>query len=181
MHTKRRVRLRTHWWSITRNLGHAALITFAFVSVHAHAHGDAHGKKPPTKRALQAEQKEFGIAGDRTQASRTIKFEAHDTMRFSPAQIEVKEGETIRFVIRNPDKLMHEMVIGTMKELKQHADLMKKFPDMEHDEAHMVHVAPGKTGEIIWTFNRPGTFHFACLIGGHFEAGMLGKITVAAK
>ena len=46
---------------------------------------------------------------------------------------------------------MHEFVIGTKKELDEHAALMLKFPDMEHDEPYMAHVAPGKTGEIIWT------------------------------
>jgi uncharacterized cupredoxin-like copper-binding protein len=40
-------------------------------------------------------------------------------------------------------------------------------------------VAPGKTGEIVWTFNRAGQFDFACLIAGHYQAGMIGKITVA--
>jgi uncharacterized cupredoxin-like copper-binding protein len=51
---------------------------------------------------------------------------------------------------------------------------------MEHDEPYMVHVAPGKTGEMTWTFNRAGDFEFACLIPGHYEAGMIGKVNVAA-
>jgi uncharacterized cupredoxin-like copper-binding protein len=55
---------------------------------------------------------------------------------------------------------------------------MIKFPTMEHDEPYMAHVAPGKTGEIIWTFNRAGQFEFACLIAGHYQAGMVGKIMV---
>jgi len=42
----------------------------------------------------------------------------------------------------------------------------------------MAHVAPGKTGEIVWTFNRAGEFDFACLIPGHYDAGMVGKIKV---
>lgn len=148
-------------------------------SVVAHQ-GEGHSKKAGNK-VIKAEQKEFGIAGDPKKVSRTIKFEAHDAMRFSPSEIRVKQGETIRFVVENSEKLLHEMVIGTITELKEHSDLMKKFPNMEHEEPHMVHVAPGKTGEIIWTFNRPGTFNFACLIAGHFEAGMVGKIIVAAK
>ena len=48
---------------------------------------------------------------------------------------------------------------------------MVKFPNMEHDEPYMAHVAPGKTGEIVWTFNRAGDFDFACLIAGHYQAG----------
>jgi uncharacterized cupredoxin-like copper-binding protein len=144
----------------------------------AFAHGGKDHSRKAAAKPVPAEQKEFGIAGEPAKVTRTLKFEAHDTMRFSPSEINVKQGETIRFVIENPDKLLHEMVIGTMKELKEHADLMKKFPDMEHDEPNMVHLPPGTTGEIVWTFNRPGTFHFACLIAGHFEAGMIGKISV---
>jgi len=101
-----------------------------------------------------------------------------DEMRFDPSSVKVRRGETLRFVARNQGKVMHEMVIGTMRELDEHAALMKKFPGMEHDEPHMAHVAAGKAGEIVWRFNRPGTFNFACLIAGHMEAGMIGTITV---
>ena len=72
-------------------------------------------------------------------------------------------------MVRNHGKVMHEMVIGTMKELKDHAEMMRKFPDMEHDEPYMAHVAPGKQGEIVWQFTQPGEF-YACLVPGHMEA-----------
>jgi uncharacterized cupredoxin-like copper-binding protein len=52
---------------------------------------------------------------------------------------------------------------------------------MEHDEPHMAHVKPGKSESLVWTFNKPGEFDFACLIAGHFEAGMVGKIKVVGK
>lgn len=151
-----------------------------FTTAIAFAHGDSdHAKKPydPAK----AEQKTFGIAGDPTKATRTVKLSMNDNMRFTPNRVKVKQGETIRFVVANNGKIMHELVIGTMKELKEHAELMKKFPDMEHEEPHMAHVQPGKSEEIVWTFNKPGEFDFACLIAGHFEAGMTGKIQVAGK
>ena len=73
---------------------------------------------------------------------------------------------------------MHELVIGTRQELDEHATLMAKFPGMEHDEPYMAHVAPGKTGALVWNFNRVGEFDFACLIPGHYQAGMVGKINV---
>jgi len=92
----------------------------------------------------------------------------------------VKQGDTVKFVVRNTGKVMHEIVIGTKNMLDEHAALMVKFPNMEHDEPYMAHVAPGKTGELVWTFNRPGDFDFACLIAGHYQAGMVGKITVVA-
>ena len=155
----------------------AALITGA--STLAFAHGDeAHAKKTgPVKK----EQKEWGIAGDAKAVKRTVTLSMSDNMRFTIDKIDVKQGETIRFVIKNSGKLLHELVIGTKKDLDEHAALMMKFPGMEHEEPYMAHVAPGKTGEIIWTFNKPGSFDFACLIAGHYQAGMVGKITVAAR
>lgn len=144
------------------------------------AHGDMHkgGTKKPA--AVVKEQKPWGIAGDAKAVKRTINITMLDTMRFSPDRIEVRQGETIRFVHSNKGKIMHEFVIGTKQELDEHAAQMVKFPNMEHDEPYMAHVAPGKGGEIIWTFNRAGEFDFACLIAGHYQAGMVGKIRVTA-
>ncbi len=99
-------------------------------------------------------------------------------MRFSPEALVVRRNETVRFVVRNRGAVMHEMVIGTPEELAEHAALMKRFPDMEHDAPHMAHVKPGASGEIVWNFNRAGTFEFACLAPGHFEAGMIGRVVV---
>ena len=150
-------------------------------SLSAMAHGDAvsdrHSKKPA---AVKKEQKEWGIAGDAKQAKRTIAVSMLDSMRFNPARLEVKQGETIKFTIKNTGQVMHEFVIGTQKENEEHAALMVKFPKMEHDEPYMAHVPPGKTGQIVWTFNKPGDFDFACLIPGHYQAGMRGTIKVAA-
>jgi uncharacterized cupredoxin-like copper-binding protein len=139
------------------------------------AHGDAgHKAAGPVVK----EQKDWGIAGERRQARRTIEVGMGDDMRFMPARIEVREGETVRLVIRNRGKLLHEFVIGTPSELEEHAALMAKFPDMQHDEPYMAHVAPGRSGEIVWTFNRAGDFRFACLIAGHYQAGMVGEVVV---
>jgi uncharacterized cupredoxin-like copper-binding protein len=141
------------------------------------AHGDKHGK-PATLKTMKAEQKPFGIAGDRKKVSRTIEIDMTDEMRFFPAALNVKVGEIVRFKLTNRGNTMHEMVIGTLPDLQEHAALMKKFPDMEHDEPYMAHVKPGTTEEIVWQFNRRGEFSYACLIAGHFEAGMLGKAVV---
>lgn len=99
-------------------------------------------------------------------------------MRFNPSSIKVKRGETIRFMAKNIGKVKHEMVLGTDKEIKEHAEMMRKMPGMEHEDANQVKVEPGKTGEIVWQFSKAGTFSFACLEAGHFEAGMVGKVSV---
>ena len=142
----------------------------------------AHEAHPAKKAApVKKEQKEWGIAGDAKAVKRTIKLAMTDNMRFTPDKIDVKQGETVRISLKNDGKMLHEFVIGTKKELNEHAALMLKFPTMEHDEPYMAHVPPGKVGAIIWTFNKPGEFDFACLIAGHYQAGMVGKINVASK
>jgi len=143
----------------------------------------AHGNEEHARKAGPGpkEQKDWGIAGDAKDVKRTIRITMSDAMRFTPDRIEVLQGETVKFVVHNAGKVMHEFVIGTKKENDEHAALMVKFPNMEHDEPYMAHVAPGKVGEIVWTFNRAGEFDFACLIAGHYQAGMVGKITVVAS
>jgi uncharacterized cupredoxin-like copper-binding protein len=127
------------------------------------------------------EQKEWGIAGDVKDVRRTIAIRMTDDMRFTPSAITVHEGETVRLRAQNQGKVLHEIVIGTQTELAQHAEMMMKFPAMEHDEPYMAHVRAGGQGDVVWQFNRPGSFDFACLIPGHFQAGMTGTITVLPR
>jgi len=141
------------------------------------AHSEAK-HAPAKKKAISTEEKAFGREGDPQKAVRTINVDMSDKMRFSPDTITVKQGETVKFVVKNSGKIMHEFVLGTMVELKEHSALMQKFPGMEHDEPYMAHVAPGKTETITWQFTKSGSFNFGCLIPGHFEAGMVGKVTV---
>lgn len=128
----------------------------------------------------QAGEKEaaYGKPGDPAKVTRTVEVEMSDSMRYKPASIDVKRGETIKFVVSNTGKLKHEFVLGQIKSLKKHAELMRKFPDMEHAEPNQLEVDPGQTGELVWQFTKPGKFDFACLIPGHFEAGMKGKVAV---
>ena len=145
----------------------------------AFAHGDAANTKAAS--AVKKEQKAWGIAGDAKAAKRTVTITMLDTMRFSPDKISVKQGETINIIIKNKGAMLHEFVIGTPKELVEHAALMLKFHTMEHDEPYIAHVPAGKTGKIVWHFNKIGDFDFACLIAGHYSAGMVGKIIVTGK
>jgi uncharacterized cupredoxin-like copper-binding protein len=156
-----------------------AALSVALATSYAVAHGNEDHKKKPA--AVIKEQKDWGIAGEAKKVKRTIAVSMSDTMKFTPAKIDVQQGETLKINITNNGKIMHEFVIGTKKELDAHAAVMLKHPSMEHDEPYMAHVAPGKTGSIIWTFNRAGEFDFACLIAGHYQAGMVGKINVKGK
>ena len=152
--------------------------TMTFMAGAAMAHGDKPDAISATKSAVKAEQKPFGIAGNPAKVTRTVKMDLSDEMRFHPSVLQVKRGETVRFVVANSGKVLHEMVIGTLADLQEHAALMKKFPDMEHEEPFMAHVKPGATQQIVWQFNRSSEFNYACLVAGHFEAGMVGKVIV---
>jgi uncharacterized cupredoxin-like copper-binding protein len=144
----------------------------------AWAHGDAAHTSRNT--IVKKEQRDWGIAGDAKTVRRTIAVGMGDDMRFTPGKITVKLGETVKFNIQNTGQMLHEFVLGTKHELDAHAALMLKFPNMEHSEPYMAHVPPGKTGHIVWTFNKAGDFEFACLMAGHYQAGMVGTITVLA-
>lgn len=152
-----------------------ATFALAVTSSVTLAHGDA--KHQGTATSPQ-EQTPWGIAGHAGPTVRTVSIVMSDSMRFAPDDIPVKQGETVRFVLRNEGRMLHEMVIGTKTSLEEHAALMRRFPDMEHGEPYMAHVAKSESTEIVWHFNQAGEFSFACLIPGHYEAGMVGRITV---
>jgi uncharacterized cupredoxin-like copper-binding protein len=154
-----------------------ALISSLVSVTGALAHGDEHHGKKEEHHA-DGHAAVLGKPGDPGKVTSTIEVEMNDAMRFRPDSIQVERGETIRFVVRNTGKVKHEMVLGTIKELKEHAEMMRKSPEMEHADPNQVSVEPGKTGELLWQFTNDGTFDFACLVPGHFEAGMVGKIRV---
>jgi uncharacterized cupredoxin-like copper-binding protein len=131
--------------------------------------GPGHGSSP------------VGEPGKAAQATRTVEVDMTDNMRFTPAEISVREGETVRFVLTNSGAVKHEMVLGTPEELREHYKMMLKMPGMEHADDNMVSVAPGKTGEIVWRFTKAGKVDFACLQPGHYDAGMKGLVNVAQK
>jgi len=154
------------------------VVMLLFAVPPAWGHGEKSHAAPKIDYS-RAEQHPFGRAADPKKAKRTVRVGMSDAMRFEPSEIIVKRGEVVRFVPVNRGQVMHEMVLGTMDDLKKHAELMRKHPGMEHDEPHMAHVAPGKSGEMGWQFTQPGEFFYGCLIPGHFEAGMIGKVKVA--
>jgi uncharacterized cupredoxin-like copper-binding protein len=123
----------------------------------------------------------IGKAGVASKVSRTVIMEMADNMRYTPSEVQVKKGETIRFLVKNVGKVRHELSLGTEKELLEHLEQMKKFPGMEHDEPSKITLDPGKQGEIVWQFTKAGIVNFACLMPGHYEAGMRGQVKVGTN
>jgi uncharacterized cupredoxin-like copper-binding protein len=138
----------------------------------------AHQPRKTAKKARAGVEKPYGRPGDSRKVKRTIAVDMSDAMRFFPENVSIKRGDTVLFKLRNSGQLPHEMVIGTMDDLKKHAALMKQSPHMTHRDEHAAHVAPGETANLVWQFPKAGEFYYGCLIPGHFEAGMIGTIVV---
>jgi uncharacterized cupredoxin-like copper-binding protein len=122
-----------------------------------------------------------GEPGDPQKPFRTVKvtmLEDGKRMLFDPAVVEVRLGEQIRFVIFNEGTWNHEFILATKEDNRKHAALMKKFPDMEHDDPNAKRLAPFSSAETLWKFTKRGEFEYACLIPGHIEAGMHGIVVV---
>jgi uncharacterized cupredoxin-like copper-binding protein len=146
----------------------AALFSFGVTApVHVYAH--------------EGEHFSAGEPGDPKKPFKTVQItmrEGDGTMGFDPPKLEVNRGEQIKFVITNGGALAHEFILANEKDNLKHAELMKKYPDMEHDDPNGKTVQPNAKNEILWRFSKSGTFEYACLIPGHREAGMIGKVTV---
>lgn len=165
-----------------------AMLTFELAAAEPHTDGHNINKESPqmiddhdmtdTHNEMQGSMHTSlsGKPGDPAKVTQTIEISMDDSMRFTPDQISVKVGSTIRFFVKNNGKLTHEMVIGTMEELKGHGEMMREMPDMKHIDSNMIRLTPGQRGSLLWQFDRPGVVDFACLVPGHFEAGMAGKV-----
>ena len=158
----------------------ASVFTFALLSVAgpACACGEM---KDAVAANVEMVKTAFGQAGDPSLTARTVEVGMADAMRFAPQDIAVRQGETIRFVARNRGKIMRELMLGTDRELREHAAMMRKHPGMEHGAPNLAHVGPGQRAEIVWRFTEVGEFKLAYLIPGRFEAGMAGTIRVTAR
>jgi uncharacterized cupredoxin-like copper-binding protein len=121
-----------------------------------------------------------GVPGKATEVSKTITIKMVETpegdMAFDPPVFEVKVGETLRISLMNAGQLEHEFILATPAEIAEHSAMMMEMPDMRHDEPNAVRLQPGASGEIVWKFGQSDDIAFACLIPGHFEAGMRGHV-----
>ena len=123
-----------------------------------------------------------GVPGDAKKPARLVTVKMRETsdgkMIYEPSKLAVKKGEQIRFVIVNAGEIPHEFVLATVEQNLRHGEMMKKYPEMEHDDPNSKTIQPRQKAEIIWRFTKAGAFEFACLIPGHREAGMIGTVDV---
>jgi uncharacterized cupredoxin-like copper-binding protein len=134
---------------------------------HGGGHGDMMDVGMPAK-----------MTGSMTKVTVSLTETDDGEMLFEPRDLTFKAGETVAFTITNDGEAEHEFVMDTLDNNAKHKELMAKFPEMEHDDPNAIRLQPGEKGTILWTFANAGTFEFACLIPGHYEAGMHGALTV---
>jgi uncharacterized cupredoxin-like copper-binding protein len=159
-----------------------ALLALALAAAGAHAADPGHAGHAGHDHAghhAGAAQTDWGRPGNAKAVTRTIDITMTDAMRFTPDRLEIRQGETVRLRVRNAGKLDHELVLGTRPALEAHAAQMQQAtPMVHHEDEAGVEVRPGRRGELLWHFNRAGDFHYACLLPGHYQAGMIGSLRV---
>ena len=152
--------------------------------------------------AAPAHTYDFGQPAAAAKATRSVEVVMGD-MSFTPKNIEIKAGETVRFVLVNKGQLLHEFNLGDAAMHAKHQQEMLRMQQsgmltptgvkemdhgsmagmdhgaMKHDDPNSVLVEPGKTAELSWTFTKATSLEFACNIPGHYQAGMVGKLTVS--
>ena len=153
-----------------------------------------------TTNSIAASMSMIGEKGDPNKVDRVIEIEMYDNYYY-PTQIDVKKGETIKFVVKNLGELVHEYNIGTKEmhlkhqpemaklveneilladkiDRKKMKEMAKKDHSMGHAHSNSVLLEPMETGEMIWKFTKDISLEMACNMPGHYEAGMVGKITI---
>ena len=141
--------------------------------------GSMPGMNPPVSGGQEFA---FGEPGKSSQVNRVISI-AMLEMSFAPRSLDVKIGETIRFVVTNRSELNHDFTIGDVMTQAAHRkemlEAMERGGEMHHGtDPNAISVEPGRKGELIWKFTRAGRFEFDCNVPGHFEAGMKGVVAV---
>jgi uncharacterized cupredoxin-like copper-binding protein len=114
--------------------------------------------------------------------TRSVELRMDDHMRFTPNRVDVQAGETIRFVLHNEGQVTHEMVLGDEAQIKVHALAMQQGAGHGDGHSHgagaAMSVPAGQRGELVVKFEQAQTLQMACLVPGHYEAGMRGTVNV---
>ena len=140
----------------------------------------------------------IGTKGKASDVNKVIIVNMYDNY-YEPSKIEIKKGETVKFVVKNKGELVHEFNIATKTmHLKHQPEMMmlveneiilsdkidkkkmmemaKKNPSMLHSHSNSVLLSPGDSADLIWKFTNSVKIEAACNVPGHYEAGMVAEI-----
>ena len=145
----------------------------SFASTDDDAHSDGHGDGHVMEGHEGHKMSAVGMPAEvGAEANKTITVHMMDTMKFNFSNLNIEEGDVVKFVVMNKGKITHEFGIGSVEEQTAHRKMMQSMPDMKHEDGSTVTVEAGKTKELVWQFLGESTAQFACNVPGHFEAGM---------
>ncbi|TKR56382.1 hypothetical protein D7I39_03235 [Allopusillimonas ginsengisoli] len=156
------------------------VLAFLPIEILASGVNDARGssKSRHDVTSSHAKSTTIGRPGDLAKVNKTVTIVVNDTVHFTPSLINVNAGDIVLFMVKNTGKFSHEMVIGSMSELRAHAALMQKAHSVAHTQPNMITLNPGQQRNVIWQFVQPGKTDFACLVDWHLKFGTLGEIQV---
>ena len=140
----------------------------------------------------------IGEKGTLSDVNRVIEIKMYDNY-YEPNEINIKNGETIKFIVHNYGELVHEFNIATKEmhikhqpemmkmvenqiilpdkiDKKKMKELSKKDHSMAHSHSNSVLLEPNETAILIWKFNTDKDLEAACNVPGHYEVGMVINI-----
>ena len=149
--------------------------------------------------SIAASTNMIGEKGDPAEVVKVIKVNMYDNY-YEPNKFKIKKNQTIKFIVYNHGEFIHEFNIATKEmHLKHQPEMMKmveneilladkidrvkmkkiakKDHSMSHSHANSVLLEPNDRAEIIWKFNTDSDLEAACNVPGHYEAGMIAKIS----
>ena len=149
--------------------------------------------------SIAASMNMIGEKGNSADVSKVITVKMYDNY-YEPSKFEIKKNQTIKFIVYNYGEFVHEFNIATKKmhlkhqpemmkmveneillanriDKKKMKELSKKDHSMSHSHSNSVLLEPNQRGEIIWKFNTDAELEAACNVPGHYQSGMIAKIT----
>ena len=152
-----------------------------------------------TNIVFASSMKMIGEIGKLSEVNKTIEIKMYDNY-FEPKEIKIKKNETVRFLITNYGELVHEFNIATREMHLNHQDemmkmmeygillgdkidkqkmkeLSKKDHSLAHSHKNSLLLEPNQSGELIWKFSKDIVLEAACNVPGHYDSGMITKIT----
>ena len=142
----------------------------------------------------------IGHKGKSEEVNRVIKVKMYDNY-YEPNSFNIKKGETIKFEVENVGELVHEFNIANAIMHKKHQPEMLKMVENEilladsidkekmkkmakidkamgHSHSNSVLLVPFEKGSIIWKFDNAVNIEIACNVPGHYDVGMIAKVTL---
>jgi len=117
-------------------------------------------------------------AAPASSVAQRIEVKLTDALRMEPAEMTVKAGQPVTFVVTNSGAIQHEFYLGDEAAQTEHEKEMMSSGGMAMDEPDGIVLKPGETKELTHTFPMAGASLAGCHETAHYAGGMKAAITV---